>query len=632
MFSKRVNGKSHLVEFSNMQEENAVSRHLPSKGRFGHLLMALFMVIVCGWMISFKLASIGKLPFFDSNDGEGFYWTESAFHFRHARMISEGKRIPRLDRDIQYPEGLDTTRYITPVMDRVTGSLHRVFFQEIPLHVFLVFFSCIFSTFSIVAVFLTAKFLWRSAGAGFISAFCYALGPASFGRAASGGLLREHFALPFIFFSFACFIYCLQKDRLPVAVMGSLFLAIGLASWHATQFYVFFLVVGFVVVFFLRGGENFPRVSIAVFTIAIAAASVALAVLRAKWFIFSPQMMMCYGLLVSLWLLPHWGVKGRTKTILWGGAVIIGFLIAGLIVQRLWGSHSHVYNLILGKLRYWGELPLDATKLPFETKVMWTSGFGSPGLRDVFMILSVSLVLGAIAVTWSIFRIVKAKAGRAEIMVVYSALASFVLFLMIRRMHVFTGFFLAVPIGSVVLVKGRILKPLAYVCLGGCFLYGVHFIGTLHLGHGRPPQEYVKDMIHYIKGETGPDEAVLTAFQFGPSIAAYARRPVILHPKFESQLIRDKVKDVYTSLYCSEEDFYQTCKRYDASLFVFYLGMATDDRPGSIRYMIGATNLRKDSAAAMFRFAPDELRHFRFVHQNRFIRIFRVVKSSEAGM
>ena len=184
----------------------AAAKWMQPNNRLGQWLIALFMVVLCIGMTFYKINGIKKLPFFNPDDGEGFYWTENAFHFRYAQMVAEGKGIPPLDQGIQYPEGLDTSRYITPVMERVTGNLYRLFSRGTHLHVFLVHFSSIFSTLSILAVFFAGKFLWRSNWAGLISACFYSFVPASFGRTTGGAFIREDFALPFIFFSFTCFL------------------------------------------------------------------------------------------------------------------------------------------------------------------------------------------------------------------------------------------------------------------------------------------------------------------------------------------------------------------------------------------------------------------------------------------
>lgn len=174
-----------------------------TNGKFHPILKKSFIILIlallCTGVVSYKYHFFKKLPFLDNKDGDGFFWTESAFHFRHFLMITEGKDIPPIDHEIQHPEGLDTVRYITPVMERVTGTLYRLFFSSIPPHLFLVYYSFIFSTLSVIAIFLAGKIVWRSNVAAFICAFFYGLTPASLIRTAGAGFIREDFALPFIF-------------------------------------------------------------------------------------------------------------------------------------------------------------------------------------------------------------------------------------------------------------------------------------------------------------------------------------------------------------------------------------------------------------------------------------------------
>ena len=219
-----------------------------SKNQISWLLIALLLAVICAAMSFYKINSSTKLSFFDPDDPDGFYWSECAFHYRHAKIVAAGESIPSPDIRIQYPEGLDIFRYITPLMDLVSGNLYRLFFQGVPLHVFLIYFFAIFSSLSIIAVFFAGKLLWQSNTAGVISVCFYAFVPASFARSAGASLIREDFALPFIFFSFVCFMYCFRKDRPIVALVGALLLAVALASWHAAQFYVFLFVLALVVV------------------------------------------------------------------------------------------------------------------------------------------------------------------------------------------------------------------------------------------------------------------------------------------------------------------------------------------------------------------------------------------------
>ena len=118
------------------------------------VFIAVLLLSLCAGAVGYKIYLLNKLPFFDPDDGEAFFWTESAFHFRHFLMVAEGKKIPSTDHEIQYPEGLDTVRYVTPVMEKVSGMLYRLFCSGVPAQLFLVYFSNIFSTLSVLAIFL----------------------------------------------------------------------------------------------------------------------------------------------------------------------------------------------------------------------------------------------------------------------------------------------------------------------------------------------------------------------------------------------------------------------------------------------------------------------------------------------
>jgi len=602
-------------------------RETISKETLIGLLVWLILIVLCTGVSFCKVKLLKRLPFFNPNDGLGFYWTENAFHFRHAQMVAEGKGIPVVDIDIQYPEGLNIRRYITPLPDWVSGSLYRLLSPAVPLHVFLIYFVSIFSTLSVVAVFLAGRLLWRSNWAGIISALFYSVSPASFARTTAGSLLREDFALPFIFLSFACFIYTLREDRPLIALIGSLLLTIALAAWHLTQFYLLLFVVGLVIIFFLQKKHQFPRLSFTIFTVITAASALALPVLRAKLFVFSFPLMLSYAMLIPLWL-PQRLTANGLKRRLWATLAIVLFLAAALIIQKHSGSYSHVWSLILAKLRFFASLPKDPTLIPFEARVFWAAGFVTPSPKAVLILLSTTGLLGAAALLGPILRILTNRDRRAEIILVYFALCFLLLFFIIYRLHVFAVFFLSLPIGYLATIRGRLLKTLAYLFMAACFVFSAYSLRFIRIGAARPSQVYLNDVIKFIKANSGKNEAVLSSFPLGPVIAAYAQRPVILHSSFESKRIRDKVKEVYTALYGSEQDFYRVCRQYNTSLFVYESDMTLKSRPGSTRYIAGRTSLATNSAAAMFQFAPERLEHFGLVHQNDDYRVFRVAEKA----
>jgi tetratricopeptide (TPR) repeat protein len=587
------------------------------------VLIALLLIALCTGAVSYKIYLLNKLPFFDPDNGEAFFWTESAFHFRHFLMVAQGDGIPAVDSGIQHPEGLNTVRYITPVMEQVAGRLYRWFFSEMPPHVFLVHFSIVISSLSILAIFFTAGAAWRSRVAAFICACFYALAPASLARTSGGGFIREDFALPFIFFSFGCFITCLRKDKALVSSLGSVLLIIALSAWHVTQLYLSLFVVALVVAYLLKNDQDLPLKSMAVFVAMMMAAALLIPVLRAKHFIFSPALMLSCGLLVMAWM-PFAKKRRPKKRRVVAGLILCGFLTASLLIQTALGTYSHVYELLLAKVRFLGVLPQDPGRLSFEAKSMWTSAFVSPQLAELPFLLSASLIFGPIAVGIMIQRMLRRQSAAHEIVIAFLAGCMFILFLMIHRMSVFAIFFLVLCMGALTQVNSIRVKRAVYASLALCFLVQCYLLPSFKLVAFRPNQKDLKGVLAFIKNHSAADTPVLTTFQLGPAVAAYAAHPVALHSKFESKILRDKVARVYAALYRSEDAFYDVCKKLKVGLFVYQPDMVQSDAPGSIRYLVGAKPLMTKSAAFNFHFTPHKLKHFNLLYQNPIYRVYGV--------
>jgi tetratricopeptide (TPR) repeat protein len=588
-----------------------------------NVLIGLLLVLVGAGVVSYKIHLLKTLPYFDPADGRGFFWTESAFHFRHFMMVAEGRAIPAVDYGIQSPEGLDTVRYITPVMERVAGTAYRLFFSELQPHLFAAYFSIIFSTLSVVAIFLAAAFAWRSRRVALASALLYGFTLASLARSAGGGFIREDFALPFIFASLACFLDCLRRDRPLPAVLGSMLLVVALYAWHVTQLYLSLFVAALAIAYFLQREQGLPRMSLSILVAFLTVAALCLPVLRAKYFIFSPALMLGYALLALVWTFQRRG-KHRKPYLPAEGLVVVGFLGGALAIQSHLGTYSHVFALLLNKIIFWGSLPQDAGQMPFEAKAMWTSAFVSPRLSELPLMLSFSLVFGALGTGLMMLRIFRRQARSHEVVITLLTVWMFLLFLMIHRMSVFAVFFLVLSLGALTVINRRRLRRAMYAGLGLAIVVQFFLLPGFKLLAFRPNQADVIGLLSFVESQTEKNSAVLTVFELGPSVALYARRPVILHSKFESKLLRDKVEQVYTSLYRSEETFYELCQRLNAGYFVYQVNMVTADEPGSLRYLSDALRLRTDSAAFKFHFFPEQLVHFRLIYQNATYRVFGV--------
>ena len=89
----------------NAAEQNPSSNHLKtqwSRILIYVLLLLLFIAAVQDKNYLYSTREAYHLP-----DDAGAFWTEAAFHYRHARMVKDGIGIPSLDKQIQYPEGIE---------------------------------------------------------------------------------------------------------------------------------------------------------------------------------------------------------------------------------------------------------------------------------------------------------------------------------------------------------------------------------------------------------------------------------------------------------------------------------------------------------------------------------------------
>ena len=594
------------------------------------LLIAIALVAVFAVATAIKLESTTSQPFYDGNNGDGFFWTEAAFHFRHCRLISQGEAIPAVDKHIQFPEGLDTRRFITPVMEHVYGRVHRCFFSDVPLHRFLVWATAVFSSVSVFACFVAAYAVRPSGWIALMCASLYAFVPGSMYRNIAT-FIREDFALPFLFGSYACFLMCLKEDRRSVASMGAVLLFIALAAWHVSQFFIQLFAVGLVLLIVFHGFQILPRRALAIYTVAMVAASITLPVLREKTFVFSIPLMMCYPIVGLAWLRPGGDGWPAWKRIATAGGAMLVFVLIALSIQWFTGTHSHVYAVMLAKLRYLGQLPEDPTLLSFQAKMMWTSSFLTLSWREIWILYSSTLIFAAIALVAVGNQLLRGQHGPSLTMTLYLAAVTFVLAILINRMTIFAVFFLAV---SVVFAWPRERRSWRFACgalLVVCLTCEVlrytnsSVLPSFQFVPVRPEPVAVNEITRYLRTHTNSGQAVLTTIELSPHIAEYADRPVVIHSKFESPGLRKKVEEVYQAFYDDELRLYQVCKKYNASYFVYQSNLGDAAGPSSFSHIVGHAGVPTSSVVFAFHFAPERLKHFQLVKQNPLYRVFRVV-------
>jgi tetratricopeptide (TPR) repeat protein len=586
--------------------------------RVAHALVLLGIIGLSGY---YQARLIGKMSRVQLDEPYGLFYTEAAFHYRYFERVSRGQGIPDVDTAIQHPEGFRPFTYETPVMEQVLGRFHRTFFSSVAPHRFVAGFAILCSAPLVLLAFAGGRVLWGSSAAGYLAALFAAFSQATFSRSVTGLFLREMFALPFVFASFVCWLYCLRKDDARVGALGAVAMTVALASWHVTHIYLSVFMAGVAVLYLLSRGRGLPVRAFAVLTVFLVAASGLLPVLRAKYYLVSPPLMLACGLWLCRRFLP---LDGRGGLRLLSAAVLAACVAAGVAVQRGLGVDTHVLDLMWGKLRFWGELPDDSRLLSFEAKSMWTGPFLSPSGRDVLYYFWGLNVLAPLAVGIVAWRAWRRQAAAAELVAAAFALVFYSLFLLTVRLNVFAVFFMVLPLGALTLLPRRGLRTAAYAFGAASLLFHNYFLYHHKIEPARPPLDATNEVLDYLRTATPTDAVVLAGYEMGPSIALYAERPVILHSKFESKLLRDKVEAFYRALYGSEDDLYAFARRHGARYFVYQVYMALLLEKGGAAYTADALPLATANAPFRLHFQPETLRRFSLCYQNAMFRVFRI--------
>jgi tetratricopeptide (TPR) repeat protein len=302
------------------------------------------------------------------------------------------------------------------------------------------------------------------------------------------------------------------------------------------------------------------------------------------------------------------------------------FSAAGFAAQYSLGAHSHVFSLLLEKIRFFGVRPDDPTLLPFEARVLWTRDFDTPPPDLILILCSTSLLFGLIGLAGLLPRILRRRATPDQILIAYHSLITFVMFLMFRRMVPFTIFSLAL-LGGMVWPQHIRWRRVGFIVL---FISSLTFeIIKYHYIKPEATRQptIVSHVTRFLRSQTNPNDAVVSSMEMGGPIAAYSNRPVLIHSKFESHEIRQKVERIYRALYEDEEKLFELCEYYDAKYLVYQTDMALPIGSRSILYAAGYRTLSTKCAAFLLHFAPEKLRCFQLLAQNANYRIFRIEKS-----
>ena len=627
-------------------------------------LSTLYSICSLGVLLSIFIVGIGvryhlysdMIPTFEEL-GTVPFAKESASHYRYARMIAEGKPIPSVDYQAQYPEGLKVTND-SILEEYVVGYLYRILpFHDVPVHRFVSIFVILFSSLSIFAVFHMCRAIRLTHSSSLLATFIYTVSLPSILRNIGTEFAREHFSLPFIFIHASFFARAMdndrsQKYRFVAAILSGFCIFVALASWKLCRFYFLIFVVFIALNFVFRKdfrSLRMPCMAIGSFAFL---AGVVVPHLRSDLFLTSLPMMLLYSV-AFLELISHF-MRPIRHFALRAFVVIVVFGLLYLFLPRT-GRFGHVYYTTLYQIRFLFRHPQDPSLLPFEARLYWVPGYIHPYLYNFLAYFTIPLLAAIYGVGRSLWDLFRRKGGIGTQFLLYCFFATLVSYLFFSRLHVFFIFFLAIFIGrSIDLAWTHFRKKsIKYAVVGLIIVYAIVGLMSIHqivqvldnwdplrvlnILKIQPVQEEMflenvvnmNDMITWTRENTPPQSVMLSYWHISARLLAYAERTTVLHTFWEDASMRRKVTDFAFAIYDDEEKFYEYCRQYSVNYFVYSAKFFLDFSIVGTRFLADRLAIHPESFVYKAHFYPEKLRYFGLRYQNDTFRIFEVLEKDE---
>ena len=586
---------------------------------------------------------------------------ESALQFRMTEMVLEEGTLPEIDDKVQFPEGVNMRETYSVGAEWIYATLAGWFPKNMSFANRVRWVSLGLFSLAIPLAALWAALKYRSIFSGIAAGGLLAISPSFSVRSSGLELSRENLAIPlFTLFLLAETGYQKAKSsrtRWIWALVAALSIALAQCVWDLTQY-----VTGLWVVWGLfqriktgKETENI-RPLITLVTCSLFVVSWWNPYLRAHSFIFSPVM----ALLLARCLLC-WVPSLRQRVLL----LLLPLGIWGLwwgLGQIFVENYSHFGNLFWAKIRFLNQKPADPGLLNYSQRIMWTPALNSSTWLLTKAYFPLCLYIFGISLICRIRGVIQGRCRfNSEFFYAGFTLAVYVFFF---RFHVFLILFLAVCIASLwssTRQSTSILGKWIFPSLGLLLFLGIEFYSLLFfepklVGEQRAQQKQIRQVMRALGGtedalpkrnrwgspgaayrsvtelnselsklpEPGP---ILANFGISASILAETELPIVLHPKFETPGIRERVKVFYEKLFLeSEKDLRDWAIGFGAKYYVHSNGNFSDlDPSNSPRYMVDALDPPEGAAVYTLENRPQDTVWFRPLFSNARYRIYRII-------
>ena len=565
---------------------------------------------------------------------------ESAVQYYLVNQAQMEAGIPEHDDQIEFPKGIEARKVYSLGAEYVRVALSHIFFFE-SVHAERIRWAD--AAWFCLGVPLLAVWIyawtgsWLGAG---LAALLYAVGLASVIRSTGQELSRENFALPLLVAHFALEAIALRRKKLDIAnwtLLGASAMALAVAQcgWDLIQFVVALRGLSFLV----RWSQPKPLVEplqaghwlLCVGALAIA--GMLNPYLLEHGFLLAPAFLIALSAFVMV-AVEHASWAMRLPRPLLGGLVILLTLTFGTLLSN-GENYSHFVELFWAKLRFLAVKPTDPSLLTFNQRILWVPALNSTHPMRAWMLFPASFLLTLPAIV-VLFKHSRRSTQAFNLLVLLSiSLLTFGLF---YRFHVFVALFACAAAGW--WVAHCFASTLKTQVLALALIAVVVPIETAHTldrpwRWGRPNVYYNElNELNSWLSKTIPGEPVLANFGVSGSIVTYGRCPVLLHPKFETKYIRDRVEAYGKVLFKhTEKEFRDWAVQEGARYYVYSIGeFAKQSIPLQMRYMVDAVDAPDDAAARVFEERPMEAKWLKYRWGNRKYRVFELVSIEDEEM
>lgn len=599
-------------------------------------------------VILFLLANLAR-GLFRGEIAAPRYAAEGASHFRYTRMVAEGRAIPALDRDAQWPEGLRVSEETAVGMEYLYGLAYRLLpAGAMSLHTFTAVFTALLFSLALFPAAFLAEALWGSRWAGLAAALLFVVSPALVARSSGFELIRENLAFPLLAWHLWLFVAAAAGGSLAAGALGALALGLALATWQGTQFFLLPLLVWLL---FRRIVVDIPaaeRRATWWLLAAVLLAGLLVPFLRAGRFLLSPAAALGLAWLAADLAAVRLGGARRWRRIAMGAAGaavgLAAILVPALIMAGHFTAYAHFFGLIAAKLRYLRK-PIDPRMLSFDARAFWTGPFHSPDPRHFFVFaLPLALLLpGPLSRLWRRAREGELAAGT----VLFFTAVAFVLFLLMMRLLPLWAIFAAIAAGGAVHDIAPRERTVALVpAVSSALLAGVMILQTVAwerpadlwrrlAGALRVPSrrsfvifssggDTEAGLISWLRRNTPADAVVMSLHYHSPQVLAYAGRRTNLNDFFEAPRLRRKAERLLRALYGGEEGLYELCRGEESDYLLLPAAVGADPTRDSPLYQAGFVDMPPGCAGYLAMFEPERLKRFDLVYENERYRLFLV--------